>query len=208
MAKKSSIQKDTSSEEKIIRAARTVFRNKGFAATRTRDIAEEAGINLALLNYYFRSKQALFGIIMEESLFTLLKGVTVVMNSTDTTLEEKVTTIVDNYYDMLLKEPELPLFILGELRRSPDEFATRMTDAIHLRETTLFRQIQEAIDSGKIDLNHPMHFIVNILALTVFPFLAAPLLKKVAGVPDEAFMAMIMQRKQMIPVWFDKMLAK
>jgi AcrR family transcriptional regulator len=55
---------DTTTEAKIKAAARVVFHKKGFAATRTRDIAEEAGINLALLNYYFRSKEKLFDIIM------------------------------------------------------------------------------------------------------------------------------------------------
>ena len=47
-------------EEKIIRAADKIFTQKGYAATRTREIAEEAGTNLALLNYYFGSKEKLF----------------------------------------------------------------------------------------------------------------------------------------------------
>ena len=46
-----------STESKIKDAAKIVFHKKGFTATRTRDIAEEAGLNLALLNYYFRSKK-------------------------------------------------------------------------------------------------------------------------------------------------------
>ena len=59
---------DPSTEEKIKIAARSVFHKKGYAATRTRDIAEEAGINLALLNYYFRSKEKLIDIIMTETM--------------------------------------------------------------------------------------------------------------------------------------------
>jgi AcrR family transcriptional regulator len=63
MAKKKEVKAlDTTTEAKIKNAARVVFHKKGFAATRTRDIAEEAGINLALLNYYFRSKEKLFEI--------------------------------------------------------------------------------------------------------------------------------------------------
>lgn len=57
---------DLSTEQKIIEAARKVFTRKGYSATRTRDIAEEAGLNLALLNYYFRSKQKLFELVMAE----------------------------------------------------------------------------------------------------------------------------------------------
>ena len=62
-------------EEKIKSAARTVFHTKGFAATKTRDIAKEAGINLALLNYYFRSKEKLFQIIMMDSIHSLFQSI-------------------------------------------------------------------------------------------------------------------------------------
>ncbi|HLZ87627.1 MAG TPA: TetR family transcriptional regulator, partial [Puia sp.] len=66
--------KEASTEEKIMEAARKLFTQRGFAATRTRDIAEEAGINLALLNYYFRSKQKLFDIVMMENFRRFLGG--------------------------------------------------------------------------------------------------------------------------------------
>ena len=58
-------EKEISTEEKILEAASKVFTEKGFAGTRTRDIAEHAGINLALLNYYFRSKEKLFEQVMK-----------------------------------------------------------------------------------------------------------------------------------------------
>ena len=57
-----------STEEKILRAAETLFLRKGFAETKTRDIADKAGINLALLNYYYRSKEKLFNRIMLETI--------------------------------------------------------------------------------------------------------------------------------------------
>ena len=74
------VAKDSSTEEKIKIAARHVFHIKGYAGTRTRDIAEEAGINLALLNYYFRSKEKLFEIVMMETLRDFLQSLTSVFN--------------------------------------------------------------------------------------------------------------------------------
>ncbi len=68
MKAKAEIEINASTEEKIKEAARRVFTQKGYAATRTRDIAEESGLNLALINYYFRSKEKLFDIIMLEHL--------------------------------------------------------------------------------------------------------------------------------------------
>src|SRR5690606_14988663 len=103
MAKNKKVKNlDTSTEEKIIQAARKVFMQKGYVATRTRDIAEEAGINLALLNYYFRSKEKLFQLIMVEKLQLLFSVILPIVNNDDLTLEEKVETLVENYINLLV----------------------------------------------------------------------------------------------------------
>src|ERR1700742_848899 len=90
-----------STEEKIKEAARKLFTQKGFAATRTRDIAEEAGINLALLNYYFRSKQKLFDLVMMENFRQFLQGMTVNFLDETLTMEQRVARIVSDYIDFL-----------------------------------------------------------------------------------------------------------
>ena len=106
---------DTSTEEKIIEAARKVFLEKGYAATRTRDIAEEAGINLALLNYYFRSKEKLFQLVMVENLQQLFSVVLPIVNNDELTLEQKLETLAENYIDLLIDNSDLPIFILSEM---------------------------------------------------------------------------------------------
>src|ERR1700754_697375 len=93
--------KEVSAEEKIKEAARKLFTQKGFAATRTRDIAEEAGLNLALLNYYFRSKQALFEIVMMEKLQQLFGNLYPILDEEITTLERKVEMVVHAYIELL-----------------------------------------------------------------------------------------------------------
>ncbi len=85
---------DRPTEEKIKEAARTVFTRKGFAATRTRDIAEEAGLNLALLNYYFRSKEKLFEIVMLEKMQVFFGFIGPIIYDDSTSLELKVEGIV------------------------------------------------------------------------------------------------------------------
>src|ERR1700751_6460756 len=97
--------KNISTEEKIKQAARKIFMQKGYAATRTRDIAEEAGINLALLNYYFRSKEKLFDLIMLESLHDFRQHIIVALNDEKTSLESKIETLVSNYIDLLINQP-------------------------------------------------------------------------------------------------------
>src|SRR5687767_4561616 len=117
---------DLSTEDKIKEAARKVFTSKGYAATRTRDIAEEAGMNLALLNYYFRSKEKLFEIIMAEKMFKLFNVLAPVIDDPKTTLEKKVETIVVNYINLLRENPDLPLFVLSEIRNNPQRFSEQL----------------------------------------------------------------------------------
>src|SRR6185503_2844719 len=96
---------DSTTEARIKAAAKTIFTQKGYAAARTRDIAEEAGINLALLNYYFRSKEKLFDLIMLESMQGFIHSIAGVFNNETTSLEEKIQTLANNYIDMLTTQP-------------------------------------------------------------------------------------------------------
>src|SRR5215467_3762775 len=92
---------DISTEEKIKHAARKLFTQKGYAGVRTRDIAAEAGINLALLNYYFRSKEKLFDIIMMENFKQFLQGIAMNIFDEKLSFEEKIEKLVIAYIDML-----------------------------------------------------------------------------------------------------------
>jgi len=117
---------DLSTETKIKEAARVVFYKKGFSATRTRDIAEEAGINLALLNYYFRSKEKLFEIIMFETFSAFVQSMAVILNDETTNLESKVELIANRYIDFIIREPEVPTFLISEIRNNPQELLEKL----------------------------------------------------------------------------------
>jgi AcrR family transcriptional regulator len=193
---------DTSTEEKIKNAARIVFTAKGFAATRTRDIADAAGINLALLNYYFGSKEKLFKLIMQESMLQFLSVIGKVVNDEKLSLLEKVTRVVEEYINMFKANPDLPFFVVTEVRNRPEEFASQMGFKSLLRESHLFRQLQKK--AGKeID---PVHFLLNILSLTAFPFLAGPVFRIINGLSDEAYLTLLEERKKLIPIWIESIL--
>ena len=198
--------KEASAEEKIKEAARKLFTQKGFAATRTRDIAEEAGINLALLNYYFRSKQKLFDIIMMENFRQFIQGISFNFLSTGTTLDEKIGKVVTMYIDFLTQNPDLPLFILNELRNNPEQLATNIDGEIGNTRAELFGQLKAAAAAGKIGDLNPFHLMANLVGLTVFPFVGRPILQKVAGVNDKQFNELMQQRKELIPIWIKSML--
>lgn len=200
MSKKKNEQADLSTEEKIKDAAQRVFMKKGYAATRTRDIAEEAGINLALLNYYFRSKEKLFDLIMLEKLSKFFGAIAPVLNDANASLDEKVASLSNNYIDLLMANPELPLFILSEVRNNPERFVNKLPIA-KVADSHFIKQIHER----RPDL-HPLHFLMNVLGLSVFPFIMKPVFVASGILNEKAFALRMDERKKFIPKWINAML--
>lgn len=184
-----SVEKDSSTEEKIKKAASEVFTQKGFAATRTRDIAEAAGINLALLNYYFRSKVKLFQLVMEGNLFKFFHTILQFLNDDKTDLEGKIEQFVESYTELLLKNEDLPLFVFNELKNRPNLFTQKLKVKSRLMKSSFYQQLKEQ-NPGK----DPFQFLVSLLGMTIFPFVA----KNVLFPEEEEFITFVRQRKAIV----------
>lgn len=192
---------DASTEEKIIEAARKVFTQKGYAATRTRDIAEEAGLNLALLNYYFRSKEKLFGLVMSEKIGQLFGIITPIVNDDKTSLEEKIALIVPAYLNVLSENPGLPLFVLSEIRNNPEHFNNKVQAGKLLSQSSLVKQLL----AKRPEIN-PLHFILNLMGMCIFPFITKPVFQASGLLNEASFAQLIEERKIFIVKWVDLML--
>ena len=193
-------------EERIKAAARKVFHQKGYAGTRTRDIAEEAGINHAMVNYYFRSKEKLFGIVMLETMTFFFKGVSTILNNENTSLEEKIEQVVANYIDLLLEEPELPTFMFNEVRTNPEPFVANTPILQALEHSVLALQYAEAVAQGRITEPNLIHTVLNVISLVIFPFIAQPIFTALSRTDKEAYKALMLERKKLIPQWIKAML--
>jgi AcrR family transcriptional regulator len=191
---------DLTTEEKLKKAALKLFTQKGFAATRTRDISEEAGINLALLNYYFRSKEKLFEWVMMEILQNFFKGITRIFNDETSSIEGKVELFVSEYTELLKEQPNLPLFIFHELRMNPEKFASKMGVEV-IFNSFFFKQLNRKIEQNKITRLHPLHYVINMIGMCVFPFIAAPIFKHGAGMDAKRYGELIDERKKLVPLW-------
>ena len=202
MAKKKETKAlDTTTEEKIKAAARVVFHKKGYAATRTRDIAEEADINLALLNYYFRSKEKLFEIIMLETVFGFMQTMATILNNEKSTLNKKVELVASHYIDFIIKEPNIPIFMLSEIRNNSGGLLEKLPIKQIVMNSAFVKQHKEAVIKGKIVEPNPLHFLMNILSLVIFPFIAQPLLQGISGLNETQFNKLMQERRKLIPVW-------
>jgi AcrR family transcriptional regulator len=198
---KSKTETDSSTEEKIKEAARKIFLQKGYSGTRTRDIAEEAGINLALLNYYFRSKEKLFHEVMQEKMQQFFGVLLSIVNNDSTKLETKIELIVSNYIDVLSENPELPLFVLSEMKGHGDKIMNILPVQKIANNISFIKQLKER----RPDIN-PIHFLMNILGMTVFPFVAKPAFNLIAATQQSELNLILKERKKLIPIWVKAML--
>jgi AcrR family transcriptional regulator len=192
---------DQSTEEKILEAARQVFMQKGFAATRTRDIAEAADINLALLNYYFRSKKKLFDLIMIGKIQTFFGFIGPIIYNEASSLDMKIESIVSGYTRLLMENPDLPYFILGESRNNPELILNAMQKKDFLKKSVFIRQLAE-----KKPAQDPYQFLLSMLGMIIFPFLMKPVFQTLTDTSDAKHKQMMLQRETFIPVWCKQIL--
>lgn len=192
---------ELSTEDKILLAASKVFTERGFSGTRTRDIAEEAGINLALLNYYFRTKEKLFEQVMKVKIVLLFGQIIPILANEKTSLEEKLDRASEKYFEILSKNPNLPIFVLSEIQKKTSDVKSILPVDKVLKNSVIMKQIQEK----KPEIN-PFHFLINFLSMTVFPFVAKPLLTTFDVMDDNEFQKFVEERKTLVPLWMKMML--
>jgi len=166
--------KKDSTEEKILEAAKNVFVVKGMDGARMQEIADEAGINKALLHYYFRSKERLFEAIFSEIIKFAFPKLTQILLS-DIPMITKIEQVIDAYMNLLIKHPFIPGFIMKELNRDPSGLF-KLVVKFGLNPQSIADKIQEAMDRGEIIQMDPRHLAVNVVSMCVFPFAARPIL--------------------------------
>ena len=163
-------------------------------------------MNLALLNYYFKSKEKLFELVMLETLVSFFQTMGMVFNDETTTLEKKIELVAEKYIDLITAEPEIPLFIMSEIRSHGAAILEKLPVVNLILQSTFIKQYKEAAQKGKITEPNPLHFLMNMLGLIVFPFIGSPMIKKVGRLSDRQFDKLMQERKKLIPVWMKAML--
>ncbi|MDP4183596.1 MAG: TetR/AcrR family transcriptional regulator [Bacteroidota bacterium] len=184
-------------EEKILDAARKVFITKGLDGARMQEIADEAGINKALLHYYFRTKQNLFDAVFEEAFFKLIPHV-VNLLTLDIPFLERIEKAIDKYFDVINANPFIPLFVLHEINRDPDKLASLLKkQGVNPEKLKLI--VEAEVKAGRIiDIRHE-HLMLNIISMIVMSFAARPLFQRMFFEnQEEQYEEFLKQRKQEI----------
>ena len=188
------------SEKKILRAAHKVFRERGMDGARMQDISDEAGINKALLHYYFRSKELLFEKVFKENADSFFSDVNAVLTS-DKDLFVKIRLLCETYMDMCQENPHLPVFIITEINKHGNSFINRIfPGGVGKPDFVSFKaQIDKEVKSGKIKPVHPAFLIMNILSLCLFPAMARPMMQFTMDINNTEFRQIMEDRRKRIP---------
>lgn len=192
-------KKDIGAEQKILAAARKVFMTKGMTGARMQDIADEAGINKALLHYYFKDKDKLFETIFMEEAQKFFPRINMIFQS-EKSLFEKIRDFVTEYIDEMVENPYLPWFVMNEINRDPDKFLYKVWGNENLPKPAKFlEQVEAEVKKGTIKRVHPMHLLMNMISMTIFPFIGRPMFMRNLRISDKQFREIMEQRKKEIP---------
>ena len=197
---------DRDTEQRILQAARVVFIRHGTAGARMQEIADEAGVNQALLHYYFRSKSHLAQAVFKEAAGRLIPAILEMLGS-DEPLERKIERFVHLYIDTVRQHPFLPGYILAEVHHHPERMklmASSLVESPALQSGRGFLQrLQAQLDAartaGRMREIAAEQFLVNLLSVVVFPFVARPILEVILGLDDEAFGRFLDARRAELP---------
>ena len=184
-------------EEKIFNAARIVFQQKGFAGARMQEIADEAGINKAMLHYCFKNKQLLFKAVFMNAFGQLAPQNNTIFNS-DETVFDKIKKFTHSYISFVIDNPYLPQFVIQEMNNNPEFVMSFLNHENRPNPKLLISQIEKEIAAGIIKPISPKQLLLDIFSMTVFPFAAQIMVKGILQLSDSEFNQLMEERKTSI----------
>lgn len=168
-----------STEEKILNTAMEVFLDKGLHGAKMQEIADAAGINKAMLHYYFRSKDKLYTHVFEK-VFARVFGELHTIFASDESFKTQVETFVNKYIDLINSNPRIPLFIIRELGQGGEVGASVFKKIIaeheHVLPQTFMQASQKAIQKNEIRETDPRQLLITLLGSCVFFFISEPMI--------------------------------
>ena len=185
-------------EAVILAAAEKEFLDKGYSMTRMTEIAHLAGVNHALLHYYYRSKDKLFATVfekkMQELVFSFLSVIT-----QDLTLKEKIRAGVEAHFDVVAQNPQLPFFVVNEFLTNAERVKTIrpiLVPIIKELYNSFEMDLQKAIEAKQIRPITSANLIYDIVTLNICSFVVKPLASQLLDLSEEEYQSFIAQRKE------------
>jgi len=187
---------EAQTEAVIKEKAKTLFFQKGFLNATTQEIADEAGVNRALIHYYFRSRDQLMDTLLEEAVNEKRERARAVLSSA-LPFREKISLFIDIVVEYGLKYPYLENFIITETARNPEK--VKVLCQTKIKSSDLIRKdLEEEIAQGRLLPITAEHFVINLISLCNYPLLAKTVLQNMHGMSDTAYRKFLLDRKEII----------
>ncbi len=201
MAKKTAKNVDEKqTEEKILAAAQRVFVRRGIAGARTEEIAKEAGVNRALINYYFRSREKLAEAVFARVATSLFPPLMKTLGS-DLPLRKKLQEVIDLELTQLSANPFLPLYVLAELQYHPEKLKKLIAQIVPIHQlqeqvlSKLQNQLDEEAEAGRLIPVLAKDLMVMLMSLLIFPFAASTMIETMIGLDERERQEMLARRR-------------
>ena len=192
---------ELTTEQKILEAAKKVFLLRGLDGARTQDIANEAGINKAMLHYYFGDKERLFEQVFDGIAEKIVPDLTAIVEQ-DVPIVVIIDRIIFRYIDFVAENPQVPLFMISELTKDPERIKNVLNHTQNFSKMQGFGvKLMQEMQAGTIKKINPLHLIINILGMCIFPFLAQPMIQTVMKISDEDYALFLSQRKEQVSLF-------
>ena len=192
----------------MIDAARRLFIQKGFEDTTMCDIAEQAKVNRSTLHYYFPNKDVMFRAVFSSIVEELKPRLNEIMAS-EKPLMERLSLVVDEYFERFLENPQIPGFFISEIQRDVDHF---IATARELHYDKLFSMVRDALNTemqeGRLR-KVPMYMVFTAFYGNIaFPFITKNLFVSWFDMDETEYRAMIMEWKKYLLFQFNNLLVK
>ena len=177
--------RDNKTEKIILQAAEEEFLLKGFAGARTTEIAQKAGVNHAMLHYYFHTKEQLFEQVMAEKMALFRDSVTSVFEQSDMPVLEQIKEAMSRHFDFVCQNPLLPRFIINEISVRP-EYMESLRNKILPLAGSVFSKLQQSLDAasarGEICQIDARTLLIDVISMNLFVFIAHPIVTQMQPV--------------------------
>jgi len=184
-------------EALILKTAYNEFLQKGVDGMRMKEVASKAGVNKAMIHYYFETKEKLFKAAFQEAIDMLLPELSEILNR-DTPLFDKIEQYIHRLIDILIENPGMAAFIIDEMNKRPDETGEWLVEAMDFDTDLLEQQLDEAASNWEIARVDVQHFLMNISSLCLFPFIGGNFLMNLHGLDQSSYDKLLEERKGIV----------
>ena len=189
-------KKEDATYELIVNTAKRLFFKEGKFNATTQEIADAAGVNRTLINYYFRSRDTLFELVLQKAIEEEEKRREMIVFS-DLPVREKLEQFIDYHFEQAKEYPYREVYMVTQMN---NEGFSPVKDKKHVKKLTekFYVELEREMEKGNIQKMDPIQFILNFISMLIFPVCMRPLLQNSFEMDDEGYEKVLAGRKENI----------